>query len=91
MNTLEIGVREFHEKLAYLESDAPVAITRDGDTVGYFMPAPRRGIRREVERFVAAKVSKVPEVRWPEILAVEGIAEEDALNAFRQWRMDRRR
>ena len=34
-------IREFREKLAsyVLESDTPVAITRHGDTVGYYIPA----------------------------------------------------
>jgi hypothetical protein len=88
METLEIGVGELRDKLAYLESDAPVAITRDGDTVGYFMPATRRKRNNEAEHFAPVKVAGV---RWPQILAVEGIAEDEALNAFRQWRMDRRR
>jgi hypothetical protein len=42
--TCEVGIREFREKLAayLLEGDAPVAITRHGDTVGYFIPARRK-------------------------------------------------
>jgi hypothetical protein len=86
METLEIGIREFGDRLAYMESDAPVAITRDGDLVGYYMPARRK--RSETERYATTKVAAV---RWPEVLAVEGIPEEEALNAFRQWRMDRRK
>lgn len=44
MGTLKVGMREFRDNLAtyLLESDSPVAITRHGDTVGYFIPA-RRG------------------------------------------------
>ena len=49
METLKIGVREFRDKLAtyLLESEAPLAITRHGDTIGYFIPA--RRTRSETE------------------------------------------
>ena len=41
MGTLKVGIREFREKLAtyLLETDETVAITRHGDTVGYYIPA----------------------------------------------------
>ena len=41
MEALKVGMREFRDKLAtyLLESESPVAITRHGDTVGYFIPA----------------------------------------------------
>jgi len=44
MEPVKVGIREFREKLAayLLEGDAPVAITRHGDTVGYFIPARRK-------------------------------------------------
>ena len=50
METQRIGIREFRDKLAtyLLESDAPLAITRRGDTVGYYIPARRK--RTETER-----------------------------------------
>jgi len=50
METLRVGIREFRKKLAsyLLESDNPVAITRHGDTVGYYLPARRK--RSEAER-----------------------------------------
>jgi hypothetical protein len=39
METLKVGIREFREKLAryLLETDVPVAITRHGDTIGYYI------------------------------------------------------
>jgi len=57
-NVVEVGVREFRDELArYLESETPLAITRHGQTVGYYIPAraPRDaealdGLRRAVER-----------------------------------------
>ena len=50
METLKVGIREFREKLAnyLLQTDKPVAITRHGDTVGYYLPARRK--RSESER-----------------------------------------
>jgi len=44
METLKIGIREFWDNLAsyLLETEVPVAITRHGDTVGYYIPARRK-------------------------------------------------
>jgi hypothetical protein len=37
-----IGIKEFREKLAqYLNEDTPLAITRHGFTIGYYLPARR--------------------------------------------------
>jgi antitoxin (DNA-binding transcriptional repressor) of toxin-antitoxin stability system len=40
MEAIEVGIREFREKLSdfILHSDRPVAVTRHGETVGYFIP-----------------------------------------------------
>ena len=39
METAKIGIREFRADLAgYIASNTPVAITRHGQTVGYFIP-----------------------------------------------------
>jgi antitoxin (DNA-binding transcriptional repressor) of toxin-antitoxin stability system len=39
MDTLKVGIREFRSDLAeYIASSTPVAITRHGQTVGYFIP-----------------------------------------------------
>jgi antitoxin (DNA-binding transcriptional repressor) of toxin-antitoxin stability system len=38
--TTKVGVREFRAALAdYIDADSPVAVTRHGQTVGYFIPA----------------------------------------------------
>lgn len=40
METPKVGIREFRADLAeYIASSTPVAITRHGTTVGYFIPA----------------------------------------------------
>ena len=62
MEKLKVGIREFREKLAtyLLETEVPVAITRHGDTIGYYISARRkrktvRSIQAEY-RFMAAKI-----------------------------------
>lgn len=39
MTATKVGIREFRAGLAdFVDSDAPVAVTRHGQTVGYFIP-----------------------------------------------------
>jgi len=87
METLKIGMREFRDKLAtyLLESQTPIAITRHGDTVGYFIPARRK--RSETERAALKEAS----VRWQEILDSEGLSEEEAIVDFRRWLAQQKR
>jgi PHD/YefM family antitoxin component YafN of YafNO toxin-antitoxin module len=75
MEATKVGIREFRDKLAtyLLESEAPVAITRHGDTVGYYIPA-RRG-RSEGERDALRQAA----ARMQEMLAAEGISEDEVL------------
>lgn len=43
MATIKVGVREFRERIAsFLESDAPVAVTRRGETLGVYVPTRRK-------------------------------------------------
>jgi len=43
MGTIKVGVREFRERIAtYLESGAPVAVTRRGETLGVYVPTRRK-------------------------------------------------
>lgn len=40
MATQKVGIREFRAGLAdYIASDVPIAITKHGQTVGFFIPA----------------------------------------------------
>ena len=55
METEKIGMREFRENLAgYLESGKTLAITRHGETLGYFIPARKRSRKEEIEAMRAA-------------------------------------
>jgi len=39
MRATKVGIREFRAGLAdFVDADAPVAVTRHGQTVGYFIP-----------------------------------------------------
>jgi antitoxin (DNA-binding transcriptional repressor) of toxin-antitoxin stability system len=78
---VRVGVREFREDLAqYLDSPVPVAVTRHGQTVGYFVPTRRApdeqdvlALRRAVERLEA-------------LLAEHGIAEDEVVRELRARR-----
>jgi len=87
MEALKIGIREFREKLAtyLLESEGPVAITRHGDTVGYYIPARRK--REESDRAALKQAAS----RLQEMLAAEGISEEEILADFKHWRRSGRK
>ena len=87
MGTLKVGIREFREKLAsyLLESDTPVAITRHGDTVGYYIPARRK--RSVAERAALKEAAS----RLQEMLRAEGVSEEEILKDFKAWRAGRRK
>ncbi|MGA2113292.1 MAG: prevent-host-death protein [Bryobacteraceae bacterium] len=87
MDPIRVGIRDFRENLAtyLLESDAPVAITRHGDTVGYFIPARRK--RSEAER-VALKEAAA---QLDKLLAAKGVTEEELVADFKRWRAGTRR
>jgi hypothetical protein len=41
MKTTKVGIREFRADMAdYIASSTPVAITRHGHTIGFFIPTP---------------------------------------------------
>ena len=86
MATLRVGIREFREKLAtyLLESEVPVAITRHGDTVGYYIPARRK--RTDAER--AAFKDAVD--RLQKSLRDKGLSEDEILKDFKAWRTGRK-
>ena len=78
---LKVGIREFRDKLAtyLLESEEPVAITRQGETVGYYVPARRK--RSETERATL----QVAAAHLQQALAAEGISAEEIMEDFRHW------
>jgi PHD/YefM family antitoxin component YafN of YafNO toxin-antitoxin module len=87
METVKVGIREFRERLAnyLLQTDKPVAITRHGDTVGYYLPARRK--RSETERAALETAA----AHLQEILASAGLHEEEIIEDFKRWRRGRRK
>jgi len=78
---IRVGVREFRKDLTeYLASPTPVAVTRHGQTVGYYIPArgdvdeqELLGLKRAVEQLAA-------------LLAEHGISEDEVVREFRARR-----
>lgn len=87
METVKVGMREFRDKLAtyLLESESPVAITRHGDTVGYFIPARRK--RSDADREALREAA----THWQKVLDTEGISEDEVVADFKQWRSKQKR
>jgi PHD/YefM family antitoxin component YafN of YafNO toxin-antitoxin module len=87
MATSKVGIREFRDNLSnyLLESDAPVAITRHGDTVGYYIPARRK--RSESEREGLRQVA----ARMQQMLTAHGLSEEEVLRDYKSWRKSGRK
>lgn len=85
METVKIGIREFRENLAgYLESDQPLAITRHGETLGFFIPAQKRSRAAELEAMRAAAKD------LDEMIASWGASEDGLMNEYMQIRRSAR-
>ena len=86
MKPITVGIREFRENLAayLLESDAPVAITRHGDTIGYYIPARRK--RSEAERTALKEAA----AQIDGLLAEMGMTEDEVVEDFKRWRAAKR-
>ncbi len=87
MEALKVDICEFRGGLAnyLLQADKPVAITRHGDTVGYFLPA--RPKRSETERAALKEAT----AHLQKILAAQGIHEDEIIKDFKRWRSGRRK
>lgn len=81
MGTERVGIREFREKLSdYLSSQMPVAITRHGETIGFYIPARRRPGEEDVEALRRAAE------RLDAMLVASGATEETLVNEFKAMR-----
>lgn len=87
MEPVTVGIREFRENLAayLLESQGPVAITRHGDTIGYYIPARRK--RTEAERAAFREAA----ARLDEMLTAKGLTEEELIADFKRFRAAKRK
>ena len=85
METLKVGIREFREKLAdYLESGAPLAITRHGETLGFYIPAQKRSRKAELEAMRAAAKD------LDEMIASWGASEDELMEEYKGIRRTER-
>lgn len=72
MVAMKVGIREFRAGLAdFIESDTPIAVTRHGQTVGFFIPTKTD---REAEvaalRTAAARLDELLDLEEPEVDAI---------------------
>jgi antitoxin (DNA-binding transcriptional repressor) of toxin-antitoxin stability system len=82
---IRIGIRELRDKLAsYMESTVPIEVTRHGQTVGFYIPVPKRPGQAEREALVEAGRRMQAE------LARLGVTEEELVADFKRWRKARR-
>ena len=81
MQTAKIGMREFRQNLAgYLEAGTPLAITRHGETLGFYIPAQKRNRKAEIEAMrAAAKELDAMIASW-------GATEDELMAEYRQIR-----
>ena len=81
METLRIGMREFRMNLAgYLESGTPLAITRHGETLGFYIPAQKRNRKAELEALRAAAKD------LDAVIASWGASEEELIQQYKEIR-----
>ena len=81
METVKIGMREFRENLAgYLESGTPLAITRHGETLGFYIPAKKRSRKAELDAMRAAAED------LDEMIASWGASEDELMEQYKKIR-----
>jgi hypothetical protein len=80
MPTIKVGVREFREQIArFLESDSPVAVTRRGETIGVYVPTPRKAMRSADLAELRAAADRLAE-------ALSDVDKEDVVSEFKRMR-----
>jgi PHD/YefM family antitoxin component YafN of YafNO toxin-antitoxin module len=86
MSTQSVGIREFRDNLAtyLLESDKPLAITRHGDTIGYYLPTRRK--RTEAEKAALDALH----ARIQQEMAEVGVTEDEIIEDFQRFRREER-
>ena len=84
MQSVRVGIREFRENLAsYIESSTPVAITRHGETVGFYVPARRKREQADLEA-----LRKAGE-QLDAMIAAAGTTEDELVEDFKAARRNR--
>ena len=85
MQTEKIGIREFRDNLAgYLESGRPLAITRHGETLGFYIPPQKRSRTAEIEAMRAAAKE------LDAMIAAWGASEDELMREYKEIRRSSR-
>ena len=80
METTKVGIREFRTDLAeYIASSTPVAVTRHGQTVGYFIPTQGQA---DADLAALKKASNTLD----QLLAAQGVDVEEVIADFKAAR-----
>ncbi|HEX5285579.1 MAG TPA: type II toxin-antitoxin system Phd/YefM family antitoxin [Polaromonas sp.] len=80
MEATKVGIREFRADLAeYIAASSPVAVTRHGQTVGYFIPVHSQA---EADLMALKKASQ----SLDKLLTAQGVDLEDIVSDFKKAR-----
>lgn len=80
MTATKVGIREFRAALAdYIDADAPIAVTRHGQTVGYFIPT-------KSDRQADVAALKAAASKLDALLDLDEAEVEDAVDEFKKLR-----
>jgi antitoxin (DNA-binding transcriptional repressor) of toxin-antitoxin stability system len=81
MHAVKVGIREFRERLAsFLEAGAPVAVTRHGETVGFYIPTRRKPKNEDLTAL------KTAAAQLDTMIEAAGATEDDLLEDFKKAR-----
>ena len=63
MPDIKVGIRGFRKQIARsLESQTPVAVTRRGETLGIYVPTPRKSVQTADKTELRAAVTRLAEL-----------------------------
>lgn len=86
MQAPKVGIREFRADLTgYIAASAPVAVTRHGQTVGYFIPVQVQ--RAEADLEALRKAGRLLD----ELLSAQGVDAENLVADFKEARMKKKK
>lgn len=84
MPAIRVGVREFREQMTrYLASDSPVAVTRHGETLGVFVPTPRKPLQTADREALKSAANRLAD-------ALADIDEGEISTDFKSWKRSRK-
>jgi antitoxin (DNA-binding transcriptional repressor) of toxin-antitoxin stability system len=85
MIATKVGIREFRENLSsYLESEAPVAITRHGATIGIYVPTRPKTSQADLDALKAAGE------KMQDLIVAGGASEDEIVEDFKRLRRERK-